>query len=399
MAKKAPHNRETARTHHRAHDPEQLAHEARRALGPAAWHTLAHLARRSRVLSVLSIVCALGALPIVAMVARTVPVDEPERIVLTPRLGWWLVGLALCIGASLLFRLAAYLDEAEFRVAIEPLEDAGYALAALRRAAWRDRRASRAPVAGVEAARQDLEEQQRRAEVARAQQEARLKRWLRWRRALRWAVLWSAAGAYLLATGGRRNAPLHLADFAKPEVAAVECAAVALLLLAGLVHLGIRWRLAAAAAPGEGPAWLESRLLQEMAAQEARDRDRRYRDAAGVPWWVAEFTGAHLIWWGVCLYAVGGALGAWDLLWDDWNYVIALLFGMFAFKLGGVLGTLGGWMPFGSSPTPEEKRERRRDALRYYRWWSRGLLPIAIALSPAAAVWVWRLLMVKPGEW
>jgi hypothetical protein len=373
-----------------AHDPEQLAHEARRALGAAAWHALAHLARRSRVLSALSIVCGLGALPIVAVVINAVPIEQPEEIVLTTRLGWWLVGLALCVGAALAFRLAAYLDEAEFRVAVEPFEEAGAPLGALRRAARHDRRAS---AVAAEVGHQGPEEQRRQADMARAHQEARLKRWLRWRRALRWAVLWSTVGVYILATEGHRYAPLHLASFLRPEVVAVECAAAMLLLLAGLVHLAIGRRLVAAARTGEGSASLEGRLLNEMAAQEARDRERRYREALRVPWWLAEFTGAHLVWWGVCFYAIGGALGAWDLLSEDWDYVIALLFGMFAFKVLGVVGALDGWMPSGVyfSLAPEEKARRRRDALRYYRWWSRGLLPIAIALSPAAAVWVWRL--------
>ena len=125
----------------------------------------------------------------------------------------------------------------------------------------------------------------------------------------------------------------------------------------------------------------EERLDREERKAEREEEQRRDQQWAeecrrAKPWWLREVSGAHLVWWAA--FAVAGAeeLGIVALPPAMLNAVQACVL------FGGILKVVVSGLLFLSAlRVPATYRM----AVRYYRWWGRGWLPVALALLPAVA--------------
>jgi hypothetical protein len=120
------------------------------------------------------------------------------------------------------------------------------------------------------------------------------------------------------------------------------------------------------------------RLEQEAVEQAEEEIDRRRFEEERVaerPWWVVELSGAHLLWW--VSFAL---LLTWNWEMPDW---LLPIIGPVAFG-GAIMKVFLPFMWWGASKPGTD----RRNLVRYYRWWGKGLLPMVVALLPAAAYWL-----------
>jgi len=152
----------------------------------------------------------------------------------------------------------------------------------------------------------------------------------------------------------------------------------------------VRARFEKLAWEGCDPGLLEQALWTEHAARylEAEREERSAQEQArrrlaeerrtGPPCWRVEFSGGHLVWWLSLLIVVGAAakLSVPALVWAP----------ALATVIVGGLVKLVFWVLYAS--TTDAARVGR---LHFYRWWTRGWLPVVLALLPAALV-LWAML-------
>jgi len=119
------------------------------------------------------------------------------------------------------------------------------------------------------------------------------------------------------------------------------------------------------------------RLEVERQAEETRRQEeprRRFEQESRTapPWWQREITGAHAVWWLALLLLVGAPRAHLRLPDAICMAVTAVL------VVGGCIKSflIVYWLIFIASP------DSRREAAHLYRWWSKGWLPVAIALLP-----------------
>ncbi len=149
----------------------------------------------------------------------------------------------------------------------------------------------------------------------------------------------------------------------------------------------IRQRFASLGWLGFNPELLQQALWTEYAARvwqadgtaylqelEASRRLAQERQAAP-PWWKVEFSGGHLVWWLSFLIILAALLRA-----PVPEIVGVPALGVLFF--GGLI-KLFFWVAYGLTTNAA-----RLGRLRFYRWWSRGWLPVLLALLPAALLLV-----------
>jgi hypothetical protein len=126
----------------------------------------------------------------------------------------------------------------------------------------------------------------------------------------------------------------------------------------------------------------EVRRLEQEAVERAEEEiDRRRFEEERVaerPWWLVELSGAHLVWW--LSFVLGIGLLEWNWEMPDW---LLPIIGPVAVG-GAIMKVFLPFMWWGASKLGTD----RRNLVRYYRWWGKGLLPMAVALLPAAAYWL-----------
>ena len=121
---------------------------------------------------------------------------------------------------------------------------------------------------------------------------------------------------------------------------------------------------------------LEERAVENI--EEGIDASRFEQETLGVrPWWLVELSGAHVLWWLSFILGIGYLIWYWEL--PDWLLSIV---GPVA-----VGGAIMKWFLPAMWLAKSVRGRDRRNLARYYRWWGRGWLPVALALLPAAAAW------------